>query len=269
MSPAYLNHVLTTPTWFNGRLQITTGLGMQFRHQFLDLSHYRHSYVIGDIHGKLDPLKAALAQLKFDPKQDCLISVGDLIDRGPASASTLTFYQQQPWFYAVAGNHELMMSNALAVWWQADRSELEVRYIDLWTIKNGGQWALTLTEQTLKQLQSIVEAMPCALTCQLANGKTIGISHAQPHGLDWREMQTWQGDMRENPRWIWGRTRIKEETAEAVQGVNFTIHGHTMSEQPVQVANSLFIDTASSQDYQGPFTLIELNSMQTYRVPIN
>lgn len=239
---------------------------MQFRHQYLDLSHYRHIFVIGDIHGKLTHLKTALNQLAFDPLQDCLLSVGDLIDRGPTSAATLTFYHQHHWFYAVAGNHELMMSNALAVWWQDDRSDIQQRYIDLWTIKNGGQWALTQTEQQLKQLQGIIEAMPSALTCQLASGRKIGISHAQPHGLDWHDMQTWQGEMLENPRWIWGRTRIKENQPEPVKGVDLTIHGHTMSEQPVQVANSLFIDTASSQEYQGPFTLIELNSMQTYRI---
>ncbi|MCE2572676.1 metallophosphoesterase [Motilimonas eburnea] len=237
---------------------------MQFHHQHLDLTCFRHAYAIGDIHGKLTQLKAALAKVQFDPMQDCLISVGDLIDRGPESAATLHFYQQQPWFYAVAGNHELMMSNALGVWWQAERSDLEQRYINLWTVKNGGEWALTQTEPALKQLQAIIEAMPSALTCQLANGNTIGISHAQPHGLDWHEMQTWQGDMRENPRWIWGRTRIKETNPEPVKNVDLTIHGHTMSEQPVRIANSLFIDTASSQQYQGPFTLFELNTLRAY-----
>jgi hypothetical protein len=43
-------------------------------------------FVCGDIHGCFDELDAALAKLQFDPAVDRLISVGDLVDRGPRSA---------------------------------------------------------------------------------------------------------------------------------------------------------------------------------------
>lgn len=232
---------------------------MNFQHQFLDLSDKRNVFAVGDIHGKLAQLKQALVQIQFDPTQDALISVGDLIDRGPDSADTLRYVASQPWFYAIAGNHELMMSNALRVWWLPDRDATQQRYIDLW-FSNGGDWALAQSEEELRALLTIVEALPCALTCQVKQGKTVGFSHAQPHTLDWQEMQTWQGTMLDNPRWIWGRTRIKGEPDARICGVDFTIHGHTPSEQIIKVANSYFIDTASYAGSQGQFTLFELNN---------
>ncbi|MCE0557301.1 metallophosphoesterase [Motilimonas sp. E26] len=234
---------------------------MHFQHQFIDLSDKRKVFAIGDIHGKLEPLKHALTQVQFDPTQDALISVGDLIDRGPDSPNTLHYFASQPWFYAVAGNHELMMSNALKVWWHAKRDDTQQRYIDIW-FRNGGDWARNQDDDELRALLEIVEALPCVITCQVRHNKTIGFAHAQPHTLNWQEMQTWQGNMLDNPRWIWGRTRIKGEPNNPITGVDFTVHGHTMSEKAVCVANSYFIDTASYNDYQGAFTLLELNSEQ-------
>ncbi|WP_087024115.1 metallophosphoesterase [Thaumasiovibrio subtropicus] len=236
---------------------------MEFRHQFVDTTRYQRVFVVGDIHGKLDCFKSALTAIGFNPSTDLVIAVGDLIDRGPQSAETLTFLATHPWFISVAGNHELMMSNAMSVWTKRDRSPEQQRLIDIW-FKNGADWTKAYSYEELVALNEVVESMPCAMTCLLSDGRTVGISHAQPHSLDWTEMQQWQGDMRVNPRWIWGRTRIKGEPAGVVENVDLTIHGHTRSEHVVHVANSQFIDTASMDDYRGPFTFLELNSGEYY-----
>ena len=69
----------------------------------------RHYVVVGDIHGCLDELKELLDLVKFDPVNDVLVSVGDIIDRGPKIKETVEFLQALPRFYSVMGNHEEKM----------------------------------------------------------------------------------------------------------------------------------------------------------------
>lgn len=67
-------------------------------------------FVVGDLHGCFQLLDALLIQVRFDPARDRLFSVGDLIDRGPDSLACLQLLQE-PWFFAVAGNHEAMLGD--------------------------------------------------------------------------------------------------------------------------------------------------------------
>ena len=69
-------------------------------------------FVLGDLHGTTDLLRALMEHVAFDPKKDRLFSVGDLIDRGEDSPGGLALLLE-PWFYAVLGNHEDMMMDFL------------------------------------------------------------------------------------------------------------------------------------------------------------
>lgn len=51
-------------------------------YQRIDGSQWRHIWLVGDIHGCLAQLREKLWFCRFDPWQDLLISVGDVIDRG-------------------------------------------------------------------------------------------------------------------------------------------------------------------------------------------
>src|SRR5690606_1029702 len=64
---------------------ITGGL----MYQKLDGRNWRHIWIAGDIHGCYQWLMDELARRNFIPGQDLLISVGDLIDRGPDSIKCL------------------------------------------------------------------------------------------------------------------------------------------------------------------------------------
>lgn len=64
--------------------------------------------VVGDIHGHYDDFRRLLDEAEFDPAVDRVISTGDLVDRGPDSMKCLALLKR-PWFYSVAGNHELLL----------------------------------------------------------------------------------------------------------------------------------------------------------------
>ncbi|MGQ7089991.1 metallophosphoesterase, partial [Escherichia coli] len=70
------------------------------RYQKINAHHYRHIWVVGDIHGEYQLLQSRLHQLSFFPETDLLISVGDNIDRGPESLDVLRLLNQ-PWFISV------------------------------------------------------------------------------------------------------------------------------------------------------------------------
>lgn len=77
------------------------------------------TYAVGDLQGCLEPLKCLLQQVKFDPAQDKLWLVGDLVNRGPASLETLRFlYAMRDSLVCVLGNHDLHL---IAVAYNAER----------------------------------------------------------------------------------------------------------------------------------------------------
>ena len=71
------------------------------------------TYAIGDIQGCYHAFQALLTRVQFNPKQDMLWLVGDIINRGAGSLQVLRWcYEHQNQLKVVLGNHDL---HALAV----------------------------------------------------------------------------------------------------------------------------------------------------------
>ncbi len=75
-----------------------------------------YTYFVGDIHGCFDEyleLEARIHKHAHEHgKRSLIVSVGDLIDRGPDSAGVVTHFlngQQQGTHAAIMGNHEMML----------------------------------------------------------------------------------------------------------------------------------------------------------------
>jgi serine/threonine protein phosphatase 1 len=87
-------------------------------------------YVVGDIHGCLEPLQRLLGKVSPRP-EDEVVFVGDYIDRGPCSREVVDYLLLRPYrCIFLLGNHERMLLNFLG-------GEDEDLYLH-----NGGQEAL-------------------------------------------------------------------------------------------------------------------------------
>jgi serine/threonine protein phosphatase 1 len=78
-------------------------------------------YAIGDIHGRLDLLDRAIDAIDRDLKERggaaLTVTLGDYVDRGPASRGVLDRLSANPFptpYVALKGNHELMLEAFLA-----------------------------------------------------------------------------------------------------------------------------------------------------------
>ncbi|EKD92024.1 MAG: diadenosine tetraphosphatase [uncultured bacterium] len=68
-----------------------------------------NTYIIGDVQGCYDSLMALLDAVKFNPEEDRLGFVGDLVNCGPKSLETLRFIKQLKDPIVVLGNHDLRL----------------------------------------------------------------------------------------------------------------------------------------------------------------
>ncbi|RUO20388.1 bis(5'-nucleosyl)-tetraphosphatase [Aliidiomarina iranensis] len=104
-------------------------------------------YLVGDIHGCLQPLQNLLSAVHFDPRTDELWAVGDLIGRGPQAQATLEFLAEMGTsFRCVLGNHDL---HALAVLCQLRKANPKDRTADLARSSDRDYWIHWLRHQPL------------------------------------------------------------------------------------------------------------------------
>ncbi|WP_293746240.1 symmetrical bis(5'-nucleosyl)-tetraphosphatase, partial [uncultured Acinetobacter sp.] len=144
----------------------------------------RYNYVIGDVQGCFEALKALLKEIRFDPDQDFLWFAGDLVARGENSVGALRFIKKLADRGAAAtvlGNHDLTLIACARGFKKAkakDRTQDVIDAIDGdelidWLRKQ--PLSLTPNEQTL-----ITHAgVPCIWNAE----KTIALAQEVQHAV--------------------------------------------------------------------------------------
>lgn len=179
-------------------------------------------FVVGDIHGAFDLVIDAMKAVSFDPEADRLLSVGDLIDRGPGSHRCAAFLAQ-PYVYAVRGNHEDMLIELYA------DGAPESAVLEFAARNNGFAWWLDVPEEQRQQILDAIRKLPLAIELETARG-TVGLIHADvPRGMTWSEFldALEAGDAYVIKTCLWGRARILSADDAGVLGVGRVFVGHT------------------------------------------
>ena len=211
-------------------------------------------YFVGDIHGCYEQLMAALEKIKFNPDVDRLISVGDLVDRGPDSVKCLNLLKEL-WFHAVSGNHEDMMIKSFRFEWPTHNY-----------IQNGGKWFFHLPYEQQEELVLLADTkMPLVIEVETDIG-TIGVIHANAPD-DWQKYHQLNDDedffddaLVEDT--IWGRRRIYGNQSGRVKGIDYVVVGHTPVEDVTVLENIVYIDTGAV--YNNSLTILSVDEVVNY-----
>ncbi|NWC10453.1 metallophosphoesterase [Pseudomonas agarici] len=213
-------------------------------------------FAVGDIHGHFSRLQAALDRLGFNPEDDRLFSVGDLVDRGPQSELALEWLGRS-WFAAVQGNHE-----ALAI------RHVEGGLLDYDMYRaSGGGWFLDSGAQRQRLFAARFAQMPIALEVETRLG-LVGVVHADCPFASWSALRDYllggsQVRITVEEVCQWSRTRLKNHDVSGIREVRAVMVGHTPQRQPTVLGNVYHIDTAGWGS--GHFTLVELGTLSLAR----
>jgi len=101
--------------------------------------------VIGDVHGCLDELQSLLLKANYSPKQDTVILVGDLVNKGPLSAKTVQYCRVMK-FFSVRGNHD---DSALSAFFRTGK------FKGMATLPPAYEFVKKLGEEDVKWLNSL------------------------------------------------------------------------------------------------------------------
>ncbi len=197
-------------------------------------------FVVGDLHGAYELLDKALKAVKFDPEKDRLISVGDLIDRGPQPERCLELLKQ-PWFFAVKGNHETMFLDTYKDGViDPEKGEFNKR--------NGMGWIFNTDKKILDEMWQAFHDLPVAIEIPTPRG-TVGFVHAEvKQGLDWPtfKQQVEDGDYDTVVTALWGRKRVQRKDVYGVEGVGRVFFGHTPQKGGAKsLGNCFYVDTGA------------------------
>ena len=213
-------------------------------------------FVVGDIHGCFDQLRAALNRMRFDPARDRLFTTGDLVDRGPRSEEALEWLGQ-PWFHSCLGNHEAMRLG------NPDPDELA-----LWLLLNGGEWWFAGGATAHEQFLAAFARLPYAIEVETARGRVCIVHADVPAQFTWSQFlhALVAGDPEAREAALWSRLRAAGLLTAPVAEIEKVVCGHTIMPdgKPRTVANVWLIDTgAFLLSPFGVLTIVRLDELFT------
>lgn len=209
-------------------------------------------FVIGDLHGCYSLLDTLLDHVNFNTKTDRLLSVGDLVDRGPSSLKCLRLLNE-PWFHSVMGNHEEMMMH----WLEYGNP--------LWAW-NGGHWRDSLSERDKNDLVDLIELKVCNLpgiiTVDMKNGKKFHVVHAEVFNVNRPGKPLSDDELLGD----WGliKANAREDSDRDITWGRFfygQLYGYKMRDDPSRDKNNLIYQEKLRKSHPGKF--VEISELST------
>jgi serine/threonine protein phosphatase 1 len=228
-------------------------------------------FVVGDLHGCRKNLDHLLQLVEFDRSVDRLISVGDLVDRGPNSLDCLLLLKA-PWFHAVMGNHEQLMLNFFASWLADGSSPDPYTDAGLSFLLNGGNWALLESDAMRRPIQPLRDLLPLVSTLPqvivVGEGRErYNVVHAELTKTgEWEDPVVWTdteldalpefgSNSEDYPAFRWSRQfmgggRWSSYLPAKAEGLSVTYCGHTVGAGIRKAYSHICLDTGAFLAYR-------------------
>lgn len=205
-------------------------------------------FVVGDIHGCFDLVLRAMDRVGFDPAADRILSVGDLVNRGPHSHRSLRFLSYD-WVACVRGNHEDLI---LRLHRQPDLPPATQAFL---AHHHGMAWWFSAPQSLRDAIADAFARLPIAIEVETPDGP-LGLVHADvPHGLAWPDFlaRLEGGDARTVRAALWDRGRIRGGRCDEVAGIPRVAVGHCDLPGGVTRFGNVFgVDTGAVYGGHGP-----------------
>lgn len=227
-------------------------------------------FFVGDIHGAFDLYLKGCKDLGITD-EDVVVSLGDLIDRGPKNFECVVEFTRKENRYAIQGNHEDLMIKGML--------NDSHQHFDCWFL-NGGNvtWEEVGGEQGSMALAEMVKDLPVILEVE-HQGKRFGCVHG---GIPYAEkLGPWDNLVDytiKNPSFcdklVWDRSVIdliqtqlksfKFSGVPGVKGVDYVLHGHTPVKNPLVQENRVYMDTGGFFNNRLTFAYYEKDKLNFY-----
>jgi len=232
----------------------------------------RRIYAVGDIHGHLDKFRQVHEWIDADRRryggEDCVVHIGDVVDRGPNSSGVVGWLQAgvaagQPWI-VLKGNHDRLMEYYLQ---QPSRRDLRLfdglswlhpRIGGLATLASYGVDASGQHERELHEQARA--AVPAAHVTFLAGLDTVFCTESAVFvhaGI--RPGVALDAQAEEDLVWI--REPFLSDTRDHGRLI---IHGHTVVDNVTHYGNRIDIDTGAG--FGGPLSVIVVEGREVWQL---
>lgn len=201
---------------------------------------HARTIVLGDVHGCFEELLDLLKAVEFRPG-DRLVSVGDLVSKGPDSRAVIEWAMKTPGLECVLGNHELRLRRH----WRAGTRSTEKAH-DAETYRQLGE--------RYEDAMRFIDRWPLTVS-----GPGFLVVHA---GFDPGEGLQWQSASR-----LTGIRRLDDGRPwyEAYRERELVVFGHWAKRRPVVRPNAVGLDTGCV--YGGSLTALILPERLLLSVP--
>lgn len=188
--------------------------------------------IIGDIAGRFTELKQLIRKARSQFGDFSVVSVGDMVDRGPDSRKVVEYFRRTPNAFAIRGNHEDMMIDYVTNNLQDEPYTAKYGW-GIWMSNGGAHTLLSYQNNKRTEIQQVkhtkhldyLQSLPLYI-----EHDSILITHAPipPQKLEaldfcWNEFEAPLDPL----TFCWNRGN-----ASRIKGIDMQFHGHNAIKEP-------------------------------------